>query len=232
METKNCKIFTTFFKKLNFLTVMKEELIKIYDRLFNHYGSQNWWPGEGLEIAIGAVLTQQTSWKNVERALTKLREAGCIDLQCLDSIPLEKLELLIRPSGFYKVKAKRLKNLISLLIENPTPSRESLLSVNGLGFETVDSILLYWFEKPYFVVDSYTFRIFERLGFFKKSTYLQLQRVFMDNLPTDVQLYKEYHALIVQHAKEYCLKKQPKCVVCPLADLCEYNLKKKKITKM
>ena len=201
---------------------MNSQLLIIYQNLLDYYGSQNWWPGEGLEIAIGAVLTQQTSWKNVEKALKKLRDADCLSIKCLESVSLEELEELIRSSGYYKVKAKRLKNLIVFLSENPDPSRDDLLSINGLGNETADSILLYWFEKRYFVIDSYTFRIFNRLGIYEEQNYLKLQRIFMNKLPNDIQLYKEYHALIVKHAKECCLKKSPKCEICVINGHCNY----------
>ncbi len=207
---------------------MNNQLVEVYRILFNHYGAQNWWPGEGLEIAIGAVLTQQTSWVNVEKALNKLREADCLTIGCLKEIPINKLEELIQSSGYYRVKSKRLKNLIELLANNPNPTREELLSVNGLGFETADSILLYWFEKLYFVIDAYTFRIFNRLGIHKERDYLNLQRIFINELPTDIQLYKEYHALIVKHAKECCLKQKPKCDICALNEHCDYYYKLKK----
>lgn len=201
---------------------MNDQLLVIYKSLLDHYDSQNWWPGEGLEIAIGAVLTQQTSWINAEKAIDKMREADCLTIDCLKKIPISKLEELILSSGYYRVKAKRLKNLIMLLADNPNPSREELLAVNGLSFETVDAILLYWFEKLFFVIDAYTFRIFNRMGIHKNQNYLKLQRIFMDKLPTNIQLYKEYHALIVKHAKECCLKKSPKCGICILNEYCDY----------
>ena len=201
---------------------MKADLRDIYDMLYDYYGPQGWWPGEGLEIAVGAVLTQQTNWQNVERAITNLKEANCLEIDCLKSLPLSKLETLIHSSGYYKVKARRLKSLIELLARESRPDRDTLLSVNGLGHETVDCIMLYWFEEPYFVIDSYTFRIFQRLGYYEGKNYLELQRVFMEILPRDVQLYNEYHALIVAHAKEQCLKTNPKCDMCPLRDICSY----------
>ena len=204
---------------------MTNQLLVIYRTLLDYYGPQKWWPGEGLEIAIGAVLTQQTSWKNVEKALEKLRDADCLSINCLKEISKEELEKLILSSGYYKVKANRLKNLIMLLVEKPNPSRAELLSVNGLGPETADSILLYWFEKLYFVIDTYTFRIFNRLGIYEEKNYLKLQRIFMNKLPNDIQLYKEYHALIVKHAKECCLKKSPKCDICVINSQCDYYKK-------
>jgi endonuclease-3 related protein len=198
-------------------------LLAIYQGLFHFYGPQNWWPGEGLEIAIGAVLTQQTNWKNVEKALLRLKENDCMNLDCLKSIPLNKLEDLIKSSGFYKVKALRLKNLIDLLLQNSPPNRDSLLKVKGIGYETADSILLYQFEQPYFVIDAYTFRILERLGFYSGRNYMELQRIFMESIPNDIQLYKEYHALLVVHAKNCCTKSDPNCSECPLKNRCKYN---------
>jgi len=200
-----------------------EKLLFTYQKLLEFYGKQNWWPGEGIEIAIGAVLTQQTSWNNVEIALNNLRKANCLSIKCLQSIELSKLEELIRPSGYYRLKAIRLRNLINLLAEKPKPTREELLSVKGIGFETADSILNYLFEKPFFVVDAYTFRIFKRLGIYNKEKfdYNELQKLVSQNIPEDVELYKEFHALLVKHAKETCLKKSPKCNECPLNDICE-----------
>ncbi|MHA2307689.1 MAG: endonuclease, partial [Candidatus Heimdallarchaeaceae archaeon] len=140
---------------------MTIQLKELYEILYSYYGPQRWWPGEGLEIAIGAILTQQTSWVNVEKAIRNLKSANCLSIECLEKINIEKLENLIKPSGYYRIKAKRLKNFIELISKNPNPSREDLLSVNGLGFETADSVLLYWFEKPYFVIDAYTYRILD-----------------------------------------------------------------------
>lgn len=199
-----------------------KELTAIFKELSKYYGPQNWWPGEGLEIAVGAVLTQQTSWTNVEKALSKIKENNCMNLDCLHSLPLSKLEEFIRSSGYYKVKARRLKNLVKLLIENSVPNRTKLLSVNGIGNETADSILLYQFEKPYFVIDEYTFRILERIGIYSGRNYLELQRIFMENIPSNIQIYKEYHALLVVHGKSCCTKNKPKCVNCPLQSRCKY----------
>lgn len=201
---------------------MEINLKEIYDLLFEYYGSQGWWPGEGIEIAIGAILTQQTNWHNVEKAIKCLKEENCLDIECLEKISLEKLEKLIQSSGYYKVKARKLKALIDLLIKTPQPDRNALLSVKGIGHETADSILLYWYEQPYFVIDAYTFRIFQRLGHYEGEDYLELQRVFMEILPSDTKLYNEYHALIVKHAKEHCFKNNPKCNGCPLAKHCSY----------
>lgn len=206
---------------------MQSLLMEVYKRLFSHYGSQNWWPGEGIEIAIGAVLTQQVSWKNVERALSNLKQHGCMDLERIIELPLEQLENYIKPAIYYKQKARTLKNLAALLINDPEPTRESLLKVPGIGPETADSILLYLYNKPYFVVDAYTKRIFSRLGLDIGKTYNKIQKFFMQELPRDTQLYNEYHALIVEHGKTYCKKNKPKCNACPLLDLCKYGKNKK-----
>ena len=200
-----------------------KELKAIYEDLFQFYGSQNWWPGEGLEIAVGAVLTQQTNWNNVEKALSKIKENNCMNLDCLKSISHSRLEDLIKSSGYYKVKTLRLKNLVDLLTKNPIPDRKQLLEVNGIGYETADSILLYQFEQPYFVIDAYTFRILERLGLYLGKDYSELQRIFMESIPNDIQLYKEYHALLVVHAKNCCTKRDPNCSECPLKTRCQFN---------
>lgn len=201
---------------------MKEKFNKIYRKLFVFYGKQYWWPGEGLEIVVGAVLVQQTNWKNVEKALEKLRLVNCLSIDCLKNISVKELEQLIRSTGYYNIKAKRLQNLIKLLAVKPHPSRNELLEVNGVGPETADSILLYRFNEPVFVVDAYTFRIFRRLGIYEGESYADLQRLFMDNLQNKSQMFNEYHALIVRHAKNICLKTKPKCIECPLKDDCKY----------
>ena len=208
---------------------MVTQLEKLYQILYDNYGPQEWWPGEGLEIAIGAILTQQTSWLNVEKAIQNLRNSKCLNISCLKSIEIEELENIIKPSGYYRVKARRLKNFIELISKNPTPSREDLLAVKGLGLETTDSILLYWFEKPHFVIDAYTFRILERLGIYDGKNYLELQGLFMRNIPKDVEMYKEFHALLVKHAKIHCLKNQPNCEDCPLNINCNFHTQKTKI---
>ena len=202
------------------------QLEKLYEILYNYYGFQDWWPGEGLEIAIGAILTQQTSWINVEKAIQNLKNANCLNIECLRGIRIKELENLIKPSGYFRIKAKRLKNFIEMVLTNTDPSREDLLSVNGLGFETADSILLYWFEKPYFVIDAYTYRIVERLGLYYGKNYLELQSLFMKNIPKDIEMYKEFHALLVQHAKNHCLKNNPKCETCPIQEYCVFFTKK------
>ncbi len=218
----------------------KKILEEIYQRLFEHFGPQYWWPGDGdLEIIVGAVLTQNTSWKNVEKAVSNLKGAGVLELNSLYHLPLEKLEELVRPSGFYKIKAKRLKELIKFLYKSGSidelknrPLRElrnELLKVKGIGPETADSIILYALEKPVFVVDAYTKRILKRIGILEKEDvpYNKVQELFMENLTPDVKMYNEYHALFVRLGKEHCTKKAPKCGNCPLSDFCDFAKERK-----
>jgi endonuclease-3 related protein len=203
--------------------------MEMYELLFERFGPQHWWPGETeLEIAVGAVLAQNTSWKNVEKALLKLKCKGLLSVPELESCNVAALAEEVRPAGYYNLKAKRLKNLIHLIAdefcgdlhgmfeENPQTLRDRLLSVNGIGRETADSILLYAAGAPIFVVDGYTHRILFRHGMVEEQcTYEDLQSLFMDNLPEDPQLYKEFHALIVRTGKDLC-RKILKCDVCPL----------------
>jgi endonuclease-3 related protein len=201
----------------------------MHQLLLRHFGPQEWWPGETtLEIMVGAVLTQNTSWTNVEKAIRNLKDHGLLSLKALNTITLDALAQEIRPSGYYNIKAKRLKNLIRLFFEQYGGSleslssvdtgdlREHLLAVNGVGPETADSILLYSLQRPVFVVDAYTHRILLRHGMAEEQMeYHELQELFMDNLPEDVDLFNEFHALIVMAGKEYC-KRKPLCHACPL----------------
>ncbi|MDP2913741.1 MAG: endonuclease III domain-containing protein [Candidatus Omnitrophota bacterium] len=206
-------------------------LTKIYDRLYGFYGPQHWWPGDTrFEIMVGAILTQNTAWSNVEKAIRNLKEKGALSSpRKIKDMPKRDLARLIRPSGYYNIKSGRLKNLINFLISRYEGDlnraakragdclREELLGVNGVGKETCDSILLYAFKRPFFVVDAYTKRIFSRHGFVKEAdAYDRVQEIFMNNLPRDHELYNEYHALIVRLGKELCRKRNPKCGVCPL----------------
>jgi endonuclease III related protein len=183
-----------------------------------------------LEVIVGAVLTQNTAWRNVEKAIRNIKLKKLLSIKKLTRLPVSELAQLIKPSGFYNIKAQRLHNLLSFLTQNyqgsltkmnniPTEKlRNDLLSVNGIGQETADSILLYAFSKPVFVVDAYTKRIFSRHKFFSYATeYSEIQKLFTDNLPKRIKIYNEYHALIVQLAKEHC-KKTPNCCECPLSD--------------
>jgi endonuclease-3 related protein len=204
---------------------------EMFTELLNHFGPQHWWPGETeLEVIVGAVLTQNTNWKNVEKAILNLKEKGLLSLFRLNALSVSDLAQLIRPAGYFNIKAKRLKNLIDLLreeyhldlselLEKETDTlRQELLSVNGIGPETADSILLYAANRPVFVVDAYTHRILKRHGMTDEQTdYHELQSLFMEHLPDDPSLYNEFHALIVKTGKEYC-RREPLCHLCPLQE--------------
>ncbi len=211
-----------------------EILLRCYRMLLEAYGPQGWWPGEGpFEVIVGAVLTQNTAWGNVERALENLRAAGVLSPAALYHLSQEALERLLRPAGTYRVKAARLRALLEYLFRrhggDPTAFsrgdwtiwREELLAVPGIGRETADSILLYAAGRPTFVVDAYTRRLLGRLGLLPSPpSYERIRALFMAHLPPDPDLYGEYHALIVRHGKERCRKRRPRCLGCPLASLC------------
>jgi len=211
----------------------EKTLLQIYYRLFECYGPQHWWPGESpFEVMVGAILTQSTAWQNVEKAIMNLKIAGAMSPAALRGIPTPELAQLIRPSGYYNAKARKLQTLVrwlsavcgdnlnELFTRNTGELRLQLLAVHGIGPETVDSILLYAADKPVFVVDSYTRRIFSRVGLGpEEDTYDAWQTFFMKNLPADVRLFNEYHALLVRHGKEAC-RKQPACNNCFLVDIC------------
>ena len=212
---------------------MPSPLQEVYDRLFNAFGPQHWWPGETpFEVMIGAVLTQNTSWSNVEKAIANLKEADLLDPHALYKVPVEELEELIRPAGYFRVKAKRLQNLLKFLVKEYdgdleamfarglSSLREELLGINGIGPETADSILLYAGGLPTFVVDTYTHRYLARHGWIDfEADYHQIQDYFFDGLAQDVKLFNEYHALIVHLGKHLCKKTNPRCRECPLFDL-------------
>ena len=208
---------------------MRELLLEIFNRLYKEFGKQHWWPAETKdEIVIGAVLTQNTAWSNVERAISNLKKAGVIRLKDIVCVDESLLKELIKPAGFFNQKALYLKGiasfieghggLSSLSKQDTHKLRRMLLSVKGVGKETADSILLYAFERPVFVVDAYTKRLVSRHGLSEDLSYDGIQRLFMENLPLDVGLFNEYHALIVKLAKEHC-KKKPLCSGCPLERL-------------
>lgn len=213
------------------------KVFKIYEKLYSRLGPRHWWPAETpFEVMVGAVLTQNTSWTNVEKAILNLKQQRLLDPESLNRIPRRKLADLIKPSGYYNIKAKRLKSLVGFLMHNfkgdivlmrrqdQKALRRELVLVHGIGPETCDSIMLYALNKPVFVIDAYTKRIFSRCGIVKEGvTYDELQRLFMESLPRSVKLYNEYHALIVQLGKEIC-RKIPKCNLCPINKLC-YNAK-------
>jgi endonuclease-3 related protein len=209
-----------------------ELLAEIYDRLYRAYGPQGWWPAETpFEVLVGAVLTQVTAWRNVERAISRLKAAAALSPEAIFRLPPGELEELIRPAGFFRQKARRLRALVELVLSQggvesllSLPAevlREKLLSLPGIGPETADSILLYAAGHPSFVVDAYTKRILHRLGLLPDPSppYREVQKLFEEHLPRDANLYGEYHALLVRHAKEHC-RARPRCPGCPLADLC------------
>lgn len=206
-----------------------EQLLEIYQSLFDSFGPQHWWPGETpFEIAVGAILTQNTSWANVEKAIANLKAAGRFDPTALHELDLDQLETLIRPAGYFRVKAKRLRNFTTWLCDRhggdlqnleafgTSQLREELLAISGIGPETADSILLYALSRPVFVVDTYTARVMVRHGLIgPELDYPQLQDLFQSNLDPDVALFNEFHALLVMTGKDYC-KPRPKCQACPL----------------
>ena len=212
--------------------MIAEQLTEIYNRLYEHFGPQHWWPGQTpLEIMIGAVLTQNTNWKNVEKAISNLKQASLLNAEALYRTDLEQLAGLIRPAGYFNVKAKRLQALIQWfweqyggdpqrLMELPIDTlREQLLAIKGIGHETADSILLYALQKPVFVVDTYTARILARHFLTTPPTdYAQIQALFENALPTDQAYFNEFHALLVCCGKDFC-KPRPLCPGCPLEPL-------------
>ncbi len=189
-------------------------MIDIYNKLLNQFGHQQWWPADTpFEVVVGAVLTQQTKWENVERAIQNLKERGFLEAGTLSRADIAEIEMLVRCTGFYRQKANRLKNISGFFSENPgllkkqgTELREILLSLNGIGQETADSIVLYAADKPKFVIDAYTKRICKCLGI--EGDYGKLQSIFESSIPEDVPLYKEFHALIVEYGKQFCGKKR------------------------
>ncbi len=212
---------------------MRRRLNTVYRRLFACFGSQHWWPAKTpLEVAVGAVLTQNTSWRNVERAISNLRKARALSFRALRGLPRERLSALIRPAGYYNIKAARLACLVEFFDREyggdlgragntaTGELRERLLAVKGIGPETADSILLYAFNRPVFVVDAYTRRFALRHGFLSgDEDYTAVQKLFMHNLKCDVKLFNEYHALIVRLNKDFCRKNDPLCGNCPLKEV-------------
>jgi endonuclease-3 related protein len=209
-----------------------KKLIKIYQKLYSSIGPRHWWPGDSpFEVIIGAILTQNTSWKNVEIAIRALKEKNLLDPLKLYRVGDRLLANTIKSSGFFNIKAKRIKTFMRFLFENYqgslkkmfsenlTPLREKLLKINGIGPETADSILLYAGGKPIFVVDAYTKRILARHNLISKTaSYSEIQELFMENLKKDAGMFNEYHALLVYTGKYFC-KKTPNCEDCPMKGL-------------
>jgi len=207
----------------------------IYNRMLDRFGALHWWPAETpFEVCIGAILTQNTAWTNVEKAICALKQAELMAPVAVRDVDQEQLAQLIRPAGYFNVKSARLKEFVAWLFRNHAGSleqmfagswlslRTDLLQVRGIGPETADSILLYAGNKPTFVVDAYTRRLFYRLGLLPEDAgYDHTREMFMANLPADAQLFNEYHALIVEQCKQFCRKK-PLCNGCPLFDACPF----------
>jgi len=211
---------------------MPVSLDDLFSRLLDAWGPQQWWPAETpFEVIVGAVLVQNTAWKNVRRAIDQLSQAGRLSPHAIHTCPQAELETLIRPAGYYRVKAKRLRHLVDFLITSydgsvdamraakPELLRAALLEVHGVGPETADSILLYAAEMPSFVVDTYTHRVLVRHGWIEPDAdYYAIKQFFESRLEPDVALYNEFHALLVRVGHLHC-RKHPSCDTCPLVDL-------------
>jgi len=229
----------------------ENQVMKLYRTLLNHFGHQHWWPGDSkVEIIIGAIITQRTTWKNVEKAIDKLKETGLLDMKSIIEHG-EEIPFLIRSSGFYRQKSQRIINffthvetvhhdLNSFLSQEPNVLRNELLSMNGIGPETADCILLYTTDNPIFVIDAYTRRILQRTGILheqdkrnmktnlesvrsdpEKMRYEELQKMFHLLVPMEIDLYRDFHAQFVMLGKQIC-KKRPLCETCPVNKICGY----------
>ena len=212
---------------------LKPLLLNIYERLYQRYGPQHWWPAEGpFETIVGAILTQNAAWTNAERALDNLKAAGRLSPEAIREMPEHELAQLIRPSGYFNAKARKLKAMASFLaaydddlarwrLRDPKELRAELLTVHGIGPETADDLVLYVAELPSFVIDAYTRRIVQRLGLAPgHDTYDAYQTLFEQHLPINAKLYNEYHALLDHHAKEACRSREPVCDGCCLREVC------------
>ncbi len=212
----------------------KRELIELYKTLLKEYGEQNWWPADEEyhrvhgtdpreEVVIGAILTQNTNWKNVEKALENLKREKILSFEGIRNVSSYKLAELIKPAGFYRQKAKYLKNFVTVypsIGELEKTTRDELLKVKGVGKETADVILLYALNRLSFVIDAYTKRLLFRLMGIQ-GDYETLKSFFENNLPKDLKVYKEFHALIDEHCKRLC-KKKPLCETCFLKERCRF----------
>jgi endonuclease-3 related protein len=210
-------------------------LEEYYNSLFSELGPQHWWPaGERFEVIVGAILTQNTAWTNVERALGNLRREGMLTLRAMEKAPAARLARMVRPSGYFRQKAKKLKALVKFLREEyggslarmfrtPTAElREKLLAVHGIGPETADSILLYAGDHPVFVVDAYTKRVLHRHGWIsERADYEEMRALFERHVPRDAARYNEFHALLVQVGKNWCRPREARCSECPLGHFLE-----------
>ncbi len=207
----------------------------IHTRLLEAFGPQSWWPADSaFEILVGAVLTQNAAWRNVEQAIARLRAADWLSAEAILAAPCDELKACIRPSGYYNVKAQRLRAACEAWVElggepgmrarSTAELRQALLAVKGLGPESVDDVLLYGFGRTVFVVDAYTRRILSRVGVLEERVgYDELQARFHASLPADAALFNEYHALIVQLGKDWCRPRGPRCAECPLRPDCAHG---------
>ncbi|MDH4227646.1 MAG: endonuclease III domain-containing protein [Deltaproteobacteria bacterium] len=209
---------------------LEKTLRSYYKAMFSAFGPQDWWPGDTrFEIIVGAILTQNTNWTNVEKAIVNLKKAKALNPKKMHSLAVHDLAQYIRPAGYFNVKAARLKHFLNHLFDiyggsidkmfghRTDALREELLSINGIGPETCDSILLYAAERPVFVIDAYTKRMLMRhkiVG--QKAGYNDMQKLFMENLKHDTEMFNEYHALIVKTGKDFCRPRNPRCSACPL----------------
>ena len=223
-------------------------LMNIYQKLYQAYGPRDWWPAEtSFEVMVGAILTQNTSWRNVEKAIQKLKGKGVLNPEGIHDLKKTQLASLIKSSGYYRIKADRLKAFVNFLFEEFDGDlkrmgrerlgelREKLLGVKGIGPETADSILLYGLKKSIFVIDAYTKRILSRHKMILENTaYEEVQKLFMEHLPLDEKLFNEYHALLVHLGKTVC-KKIPRCDICPLRDKIgnkKWEMESRKVTHL
>ncbi len=204
----------------------------LFEALLAHWGTQHWWPADSpFEVMLGAVLTQNTAWTNVEKAIANLRRVDALQAQTIASMPVDELAELLRPAGYFNVKARRLQSYcrwfaaqggLEALQLLPTDAlRGALLGVHGVGRETADDILLYALYRPVFVIDAYTRRLCSRLGISQETDYERLRAEFERELSADVPLFQEFHALIVIHAKEVC-RSRPRCTECCLRERCAF----------
>lgn len=213
----------------------------IHALLKNTWSTDDWWPNEvgPFETCLGAILTQNTSWFNAEKALSNMKTEGLVSLEKVHEIPINELATIIRSSGYYNAKAKKIKSFVDYVYDNYngiicdllkqpiTKLRNELLEIYGIGNETADDIILFASNKPSFVVDTYTLRIFSRIGLIQeKLDYSTAQKFFHENLTNNTLLFQEYHALIVILAQTNCHKSLPECVTCPIQNECEWGSKK------
>ena len=212
----------------------------VYKRLRKHFGFRDWWPGDSdFEVVVGALLTQQTTWKNVEKAIANLKAANSLSIDSIAAMDIRKLERLIRPSGYYRQKAGRLRDLCikikkrhgsleNLLELEKDELRKELLSYNGIGKETADSIILYAAEKPTFVIDAYTKRAMHRINpaIGAEIGYEELRGYFEERIENKAELYNDFHAQFVELGKRYCTSTKPLCTECPLKGVCHFGMSK------